>query len=205
MSEEDQIFPMFSVPLVKGRIIPSEYDEAETEDLLNRLFLDRTLGNFEGETGLSTGPDEMKIHEKEQLKWLMKPLLFAVKEYWVYTLEYKRMSDIKCRDGWANKHFAGDSTVEHSHHDGWWGNCHISCVYYFRKPNGSSNIKFCNPNDYILRSQPYAMMKGIHTIATEFPANQYEYILFPSWVRHRVDPSNIGPRIAMSFNFQGYE
>ena len=94
MSEEDQIFPMFSVPLVKGRIIPSEYDEAETEDLLNRLFLDRTLGNFEGESGLSTGPDEMKIHEKEQLKWLMKPLLFAVKEYWVYTLEYKKMADI---------------------------------------------------------------------------------------------------------------
>ena len=45
----------------------------------------------------------------------MKPLEFAVKEYWVYTLGYKKMADIKCRDGWANKHFAGDSTVEHSH------------------------------------------------------------------------------------------
>ena len=97
------------------------------------------------------------------------------------------------------------TTVEHSHQDGWWGSCQISCVYYFRKPKGSSNIKFCNPNDYILRNQPYAMMKGIHTIASEFPAEQYEYIIFPSWVRHRVDPSTVGPRIAMSFNFEGYD
>ena len=64
----------------------------------------------------------------------MKPLDFAVKEYWVYTLGYKKMADIKCRDAWANKHFAGDTTVEHSHQDGWWGSCQISCVYYFRKP-----------------------------------------------------------------------
>ena len=49
------------------------------------------------------------------------------------------------------------------------------------------------------------MMKGIHTIASEFPAEQYEYVIFPSWVRHRVDPSTVGPRIAMSFNYQGYE
>ena len=201
----DESIPLFSVPVVKGRIVPSEYDEASTETMLSRIFLDRKLGEFDGESGLSTGPDEMRLHEKEELKWLMKPLTFAVKEYWVYTLGYKKMADIKCRDGWANKHFAGDTTVEHSHQDGWHGSCQISCVYYFRKPKGSSNIKFCNPNDYILRNQPYAMMKGIHTIATDFPANQYEYIIFPSWVRHRVEPSTVGPRIAMSFNFNGYE
>ena len=201
----DESIPLFSVPVVKGRIIPNEYEEASTDDMLNRIWIGKKLGDFDGETGLSTGPDEMRIHEKESLKWLMKPLSFAVKEYWVYTLGYKKMADIKCRDGWANKHFAGDTTVEHSHQDGWHGSCQISCVYYFRKPKGSSNIKFCNPNDYILRNQPYAMMKGIHTIATDFPANQYEYIIFPSWVRHRVEPSTVGPRIAMSFNFYGYE
>ena len=108
MSDE---YPLFSVPVVKGRIVPGEYEDASTETMLNRIFLDRKLGEFEGESGLSTGPDEMKLHEKEELKWLMKPLDYAVKEYWVYTLGYKKMADIKCRDGWANKHFAGDTTV----------------------------------------------------------------------------------------------
>lgn len=201
----DNIVPLFSTPFAKGRIIPSEYDEAETEDLLNRLFLDKKLGEFEGETGLSTGPQDLTLHEKEQLKWLMKPLTYAARDYWVNILGYKKMMSIDCHDGWANKHFAGDSTVEHSHNDGWWGKCQISSVYYFKKPSGSSNIRFCNPLDYILRMQPYGGMKGTSTISTEFPAEQYEYILFPSWVRHRVEPSRVGPRIAMSFNFYGHD
>ena len=70
----DESIPLFSVPVVKGRIVPDEYSDAATETMLNRIFLDRKLGEFEGESGLSTGPDEMKIHEKEELKWLMKPL-----------------------------------------------------------------------------------------------------------------------------------
>ena len=201
----DNIVPLFATPFAKGRIIPSEYDEAATEDLLNRLFLNKKLGEFEGETGLSTGPQDLTLHEKEQMKWLMKPLTYAARDYWVNILGYKKMMAIDCHDGWANKHFAGDSTVEHSHNDGWWGKCQVSCVYYFKKPSGSSNIRFCNPLDYILRMQPYGGMKGTSTISTEFPAEEYEYILFPSWVRHRVEPSRVGPRIAMSFNYYGHD
>ena len=201
----DNVVPLFATPFVTGRIIPSEYEEAQTDDLLNLLFMDKKLGEFEGESGLSTGPQVLNLHEYEQLSWLMKPLTYAARDYWVNILGYKKMFNIDCKDGWANKHFAGDSTVEHSHNDGWWGKCQISSVYYFRKPNGSSHIKFCNPNDYILRMQPYGGMKGTSTISTEFPAQQFEYILFPSWVRHRVEPSTVGPRIAMSFNFYGHD
>jgi len=64
----DESIPLFSVPVVKGRIVPDEYADASTETMLNRIFLDRKLGEFEGESGLSTGPDEMKIHHKEELK-----------------------------------------------------------------------------------------------------------------------------------------
>ncbi len=31
---------LFAVPVEKGRIIPSEYDEAHTENCLNKMFLD---------------------------------------------------------------------------------------------------------------------------------------------------------------------
>ena len=75
---DDVSIPLFSVPVVKGRIIPNEYEEAGTEDMLNRIWIGKKLGDFDGETGLSTGPEEMKLHQKEELKWLIKPLSFAV-------------------------------------------------------------------------------------------------------------------------------
>ena len=38
MSDE---YPLFSVPIVKGRIVPNEYDDAATDTMLSRIFLDR--------------------------------------------------------------------------------------------------------------------------------------------------------------------
>ena len=39
----DESIPLFSVPVVKGRIVPNEYDDAATETMLSRIFLDRKL------------------------------------------------------------------------------------------------------------------------------------------------------------------
>ena len=66
----EMIQGLFSVPIKVGTIVPSEYEEAETDQLLSGLFLDGKLGDFTGETGLSTAPKVMNLHEKEELKWL---------------------------------------------------------------------------------------------------------------------------------------
>ena len=39
---------LFSVPIKVGTIVPSEYEEAETDQLLSGLFLDGKLGDFTG-------------------------------------------------------------------------------------------------------------------------------------------------------------
>ena len=199
------IHPLFSVPVFKGHLCPTEYQEAEFDDILNRMFLDCKLGDFTGETGLSTAPNGMNLHKIPELKWFWERIDYAVRDYWVNILGYRRMSYVECQHSWANKHFSNDSTAEHSHRDGWNGRCQVSGVYYFKKPKGSSNIHFCNPNDYILRMTPYEHMSGIDTISTEVTAEQYDFILFPSWVRHRVPPSNASQRIAISFNYLGYD
>ena len=197
---------LFAVPVEKGRIIPSEYDEAHTETCLNKMFLDKTLGEFEGETGLSTGPQVLNLHEFEELQWLFRPLTLAVRDYWVNVLGYRKMMYVDPHDAWANKHFAGDSTVTHNHRDGWWGQCQVSGVFYFRKPRGSSNIHFINPNDYLLRMTPYACMIGTNDHSVECQADDFEYLLFPSWLKHRVPPSKVqGPRICISFNYYGHD
>ena len=61
---------LFSVPIKVGTIVPSEYDEAETDQLLTGMFLDSKLGDFTGESGLSTAPKVMNLHERKELKWL---------------------------------------------------------------------------------------------------------------------------------------
>ncbi len=199
------VLPLFGVPVERGRIIPNEYDDAHTEDCLNRMFLDKTLGEFEGESGLSTGPQTLNLHEFEELQWLFKPLTMAVREFWVHVLGYRKMMYIDAHDAWANKHFSGDTTVAHNHRDGWWGQCQVSGVFYFRKPKGSANIRFINPNDAILRMTPYATMLGTNDHSIEVPAEQYEFLLFPSWVKHRVPSSNVSPRICISFNYFGHD
>ena len=68
---------LFSVPIKVGTIVPSEYEEAETDQLLSGLFLDGKLGDFTGETGLSTAPKVMNLHEKEELKWLTSKLTYG--------------------------------------------------------------------------------------------------------------------------------
>jgi uncharacterized protein (TIGR02466 family) len=197
---------LFSVPIKVGTIVPSEYDEAETDQLLTGMFLDSKLGDFTGESGLSTAPKVMNLHEKKELKWLTSKLRMEVADFWVNVLSYRRVSYIEPTHSWANKHFAMDTTAEHSHRDGWYGNSEISVVYYFRKHRAASNIIFCDPLDYIKRMTPYVPMAGIDTMGTEVPARQYDYIIFPSWLRHRVGPSdNISPRIALSFNYHGYD
>ena len=59
-----------------------------------------------------------------------------VADFWVNVLSYRRVSYIEPTHSWANKHFAMDTTAEHSHRDGWYGNSEISVVYYFRKHRG---------------------------------------------------------------------
>ena len=43
---------LFSVPIKVGTIVPSEYEEAETDQLLSGLFLDGKLGDFTGDWSL---------------------------------------------------------------------------------------------------------------------------------------------------------
>jgi len=196
---------LFSVPLYKGTIVPSKSQEQEALLKLEEIFSNCKKSSWPGESHISTGQIHTQLHTLKEFDWLTNSLFYYVQDYWYNGLEYASM-DIRLRDSWANLHLLGDTTAEHSHNDGYHGNCHISSVYYLKKPKDCGHIEFCDPLDYIRRLTPYRQLQGIDTISSEVKTEQYDFILFPSWLRHRVSPHPVKEeRLALSFNYIGYD
>lgn len=196
---------LFPVRLYKNSIYPTQEESENTSKLLKDLFSQCVGDNkFPGESGVSTGELGLNLHEHKELKWLVKQLNNHVKHYWKFGLFYQEC-EIEMIDCWANLHKKGDSTAEHCHMGGSYGLNHVSGVYYFRKPKNHGHIEFCNPLDSIIRMTPVTIPTlNIQTIGSEFPTNQYDFVLFPSWLKHRVKPQSVDEiRIAISFNYRG--
>jgi uncharacterized protein (TIGR02466 family) len=196
---------LFPIHLYKGTIIPSSEDEINSSNKLSELFKKCDVNYWPGESNKSTGQLNLDLHSLKEFDWLTNSLLPYVRDYWNNGLEYAPMN-ICLRDSWANIHGYGDTTAEHSHSDGYHGNCHVSAVYYFKKPKDCGHIMFCDPLDYIKRLTPYRNLKGIELLSNEVKAEQYDFILFPSWIRHKVPPHPVKEeRISLSFNYIGYD
>ena len=198
------IIDLFPLSIYKGTLIPSDKQDAEMYEFLMKKFSESENGVWSGESGKTTGSNGLWLHHDEQFHWLFDSLAEHIISYW-NQLNYADFA-VTLRDSWANLHYAKDTTDEHSHSDGYCGNTHISGVYYLRKPSQEGHIHMCDPMDYVKRLTPVKEMYGIKTISQEIECQQYDFILFPSWVRHRV-PSFIvdEERIAISFNYIGYE
>lgn len=195
---------LFPTKIRKGIITPSQQQDTETYETLNSLFNNCTLNSWTGESGKSTGELNLTLHEHPSLAWMFDFLHGEVLNFW-NDIGYRRNARIFLLNSWANFHTKDDTTIEHSHSDGSYGDNHISGVYYFRKPKNDGHIHFCDPLDYIRRLCPYENMFGVETISEPVVADQYEFILFPSWMRHKVNTYNTNEdRIAISFNYRGF-
>lgn len=194
---------LFPTTIRKGNIIPTEEQDTESYKYLSSIFSDCDINSWVGESGVSTGQFGLDLHNSNSLSWLFNNLHQEVLNFW-NACGYRNNCQIYLISSWANLHTKDDTTLEHSHSDGSYGNNHISGVYYFRKPINDGHISFCDPLDYIRRLCPYDTMFGIDTINQKVQASQYEYILFPSWMRHKVDKYQTDEeRIAISFNYRG--
>ena len=194
---------LFPIHLYKGTIKPAKNQEDKSIKKLEELFSNCSINSWPGESYKSTGELGMGLHLLEEFEWLIKPLSLYVEDYWNNGLQYAPLN-IQLRDSWANLHLRGDTTIEHSHSDGYYGNCHVSAVYYLRKPTDCGHIRFCDPLDYIKRLTPYRSLQGNDLLSSEVKAEQYDFILFPSWIRHKVCPHpSEEKRIALSFNYIG--
>lgn len=200
----DKVLNLFPIQLYKSFIIPSKSEEKICNDFFDSVFSKLENNIWPGESGKSTGYYHINLHEQPEFSWLFNGMKESLNTYWWNVLEYHNSLIPTVTSSWANMHIIGQSTAEHCHMDGYDGLNHISGVYYYKKDQEESNIHFINPLDSLLRCQPYQQMKGIEDISIDICSKQYDLILFPSWLKHKVPKNKFNnPRIAISFNCRG--
>ena len=203
---------LFSVPVHRGFVVPNADQYWETHEYLHRLFRQCSKGRWALETGKSTaelqGGDA--LFQNELFDWLTLPILNDVKDYWINTLHYRKDYHMYIDSMWANLHGNGDHTGLHAHVNGR-GKSHVSVVYYLTRDIHGGDIQFANPLEDILRmcplDQPYddwSRSSGYSYDYYTVPTVRSDYLIFPSWLKHRTLPNNDSERIAISINFSGY-
>lgn len=192
---------LFSVPVYRASIVPSENERQGFDDLLTNMFNQMPSNAWAMETGKSTGSHGLNLHWFDQSKWLTEAIAPHVVNFWNH-LGYRHGANINIIASWANQHLQGDFTGEHTHCGGA-EQSHVSAVYYFKKPADSGHIEFVDPLEYVKRMVPIHHYSE-HDSYLEIPANQYDLILFPSWIKHRTQKNtSSNERVAVSINYVG--
>lgn len=201
----DNVIDLFPTPIYKTTITPTLEEQGDCDLFFHNIFSKLDTNAWPGESGKSTGYYDVDLHMRPEFKWLFDKMIEPLNTYWWDVLQYHHSLIPSITSSWANLHMLGQSTAVHSHTDGYDGLNHISGVFYYKKDEEEENIRFANPLDALLRLQPYREMKGIEEISVPISTKSYDLLLFPSWLRHRVDGNKIDePRIAISFNCRGH-
>ena len=193
---------LFSTGIYKTRIVPTATQYEDLDYLLKQIFKKVPSNQWAMETGKSTGSEMLTLHYFNEMKWLTDAMYPHVTKYWD-ALGYRRNAELSIIASWANLHMHNDFTGVHSHCGGA-EQSHISSVFYFKKPDGSGNIEFVDPLEYINQMVPIHHYSE-HNVYKEVPAEQFDLILFPSWIRHRTQRNLADDeRVAISINFVGF-
>lgn len=194
--------PLFSTDIYKAKIVPTTEQYADTEFLLKNIFEKVPTNTWAMESGKSTGSEMLTLHFFKEMDWLKEAMYPHVKAYWD-SLGYRKNAELGIIASWANSHRLNDFTGVHSHCGGA-EQSHISSVFYFKKPKDSGNIEFVDPLEYIKQMTPIHHYSE-HDVYKEVEAEQFDVLLFPSWLRHRTQRNMTNDeRVAISINFIGF-
>lgn len=196
---------LFSVPVVTGTIVPTDEQLSKSLSFLDEAWAVANRGVWANETGKSTGElkQGMELYQSPIFDWLTMPMLDAVHDYWDNILNYRKDFHMYVDAMWANQHFEGDSTGEHSHTAGA-GKSHVSCVYYLKKNPDYGHLLFRDPIESIWGLSPLDYMFTNNKKHHIHKAKSYDYVIFPSWLYHETQPNGKDERIAISINFSGF-
>ena len=99
---------------------------------------------------------------------------------------------------WININEYKDYNILHEH-----PNCMISGVFYVKAPENSGSIVFKNDSDirYYMNYNLTSDLNNYNASMWSFPALENTLYLFPSWLKHFVEPNlSNESRISISFN-----
>jgi len=110
-------------------------------------------------------------------------------------MDYQR-HPLRMKDCWFNIYGPKDGQEPHNH-----PNSFISGTYYVKAPDGCSGIRFHSPTQDTMFIPPQTSKNELNGTMAELPVEDGLLVLFPSWLKHSVQPNSIrGERISISFN-----
>jgi uncharacterized protein (TIGR02466 family) len=116
-------------------------------------------------------------------------------------LGLKNNVNISLGNYWININGKGGFNIPHVHPFSL-----VSAVYYVNVPKDSGKLVFENPiqqHDYVMKPDTVETFNGINSGYWNVEPEQGELIIFPSWLRHWVEPNNTNEnRISIAFNLQ---
>ena len=116
-------------------------------------------------------------------------------------LGLKNNVNISLGNYWININGKGGFNIPHVHPFSL-----VSAVYYVNVPKDSGRLVFENPiqqHDYVMKPDTVETFNGINSGYWNVEPEQGELIIFPSWLRHWVEPNNTNEnRISIAFNLQ---
>jgi uncharacterized protein (TIGR02466 family) len=96
---------------------------------------------------------------------------------------------------WFNKHYRDGITLEHNHNF-----TTFVVASYIKLPPDSGFIEFKDPLEYHKSAWPIYPEESLYK---EIPAQENDVLIFPGWIKHRVQPNNTdNERIVMTFNIK---
>jgi uncharacterized protein (TIGR02466 family) len=170
------------------------YEKLKTK--IDRLFsLVETNSKLEKGNAISTVSVDQTLqpHTWEELsefqQWLGSTLEH-IKDTYRFV---ERQSTVT--QSWINRHGYDGITEEHNHN---FSTFVVSC--YLNCPLNSGNIEFKDPLEYHFNSWP---IEPEEILYKEIPVTTNDVIIFPGWLRHRVQPNQSHEnRFVMTFNIK---
>lgn len=166
------------------------------EPKINNLFsLVKENSRVESNGGISTVSVDQNLQphtwmELEHFQiWLGGKIAELRKEY-DFVLGYSEVTQ-----SWCNRHYEGGETLEHTHSFGTFvASCYLKC------PPNSGNIEFKDPLEYHKHGWPVIPELSFYK---EVPVTTNDVVIFPGWIKHRVQPSrSTDERLVMTFNIK---
>lgn len=202
----DTTYLLFSTPIYTTTLEDNVFDSIQSEvaTAINKTQIDKVASTVE--TWGDTVRSDFSYHPQDNgqfknfimdnnISSLSKTIEKCVEKY-ASSLNYQFSRPLTIGASWINFYEKHGYQNAHAH-----AGTIISGCYYYNTNGQDGSIVFENPNGAFNASTAFPLNSSVNSMVHEVPPKQGMLILFPSWLRHRVNVNTTDhTRISIAFN-----
>jgi len=166
--------------------------QPKLDDLFSKVEINSALekGNAISTVAVDSSYQPHQWMELEKFQMWLGAKIADIRACYKFVHNYSEVIN-----SWCNRHYRSGYTEEHTHN---FGTFVASC--YLKVPENSGNIEFKDPLEYHKGTFPIIPET---TLYSEVPVATNDILIFPGWLKHRVQPSlSDEERIVLTFNIK---